>query len=98
MDVSVAFEPQPDGQSIPQCTDVIIVNDEVLEASEMLTVEIQNASQGVIPDPLASIATVIITDDDSMSLIYSLTQLISLLLLIGLFWCSCDNWLTGDFI
>lgn len=67
VDVSVAFEPQLDGQPTPQCINVTIINNEILETSEMLTVEIQSPSQGVVPDPLASIATVTITDDDSMS-------------------------------
>ena len=69
---SVTFEPQPDGQSSPQCTDITIVNDELLEGDETFTVEIQNPSQGVLPDPMASSATVIITNDDSMSLMHNL--------------------------
>lgn len=68
-DVSVTFDPQPDGQPSPQCIDIVIINDELLEDDETFMVEIQNPSQGVTPDPLASSATVIITDDDSMSLL-----------------------------
>ena len=93
-DVSVIFEPQPDGQSSPQCTDIMIMNDELLEGDETFMVEIQNPSQGVSPDPLASSATVIIADDDSMPLISFYVTSILLLYL----WCSCDNWLTGDFV
>lgn len=81
-DVSVTFEPQPDGQSSPQCTDIMIVNDEVLEGEETFAIEIQNPSEGVSPDPLASSATVIITDDDSMPLIiFYVTSIITLSLM-----------------
>ena len=79
VDISVTFEPQPDGQSSPQCTDIMIINDELLEGDETFTVEIQNPSQGVSPDPLASSATVIITDDDGMPLIIShITSIIAM--------------------
>ena len=64
---SVTFEPQPDGQSSPQCTNITIVNNDLLEGDEIFMVEIQNPSQGVSPDPMASSATVTITNDDSMS-------------------------------
>ena len=95
-DVLISFEPQPDGQSTPQCTDITIRDDEILEANEMFAVEIQSPSLGVLPDPLASSTTVVIMDDDSMSLIIS-SPFVSLLLLIFLL-CSRDDWLTGDFI
>ena len=68
-DISVTFDPQPDGLSSPQCTDIVIMNEELLEDDETFMVEIQNPSQGVTPDPLANSATVIITDDDSMFLL-----------------------------
>lgn len=67
--VSVTFEPQPDGQSSPQCTDITIIDDDLLEGDESFTIEIQNPSEGVSPDPLANSATVIIADDDSTFLI-----------------------------
>ena len=51
---SVTFEPQPGGQSSPQCADIMIVNDELLEGNELFTVEIQNPSQGVSPDSMAN--------------------------------------------
>lgn len=77
VDDSVTFEPQPDGQSSPQCTDITIINDELLEDDEMFTVEIQNPSLGVSPDPLASSATVIVTNDDGVSLMHNaLTDII----------------------
>ena len=70
-DVLIRFEPQPNGQSTPQCTNITIRDDEISEANEMFTVQIQSPSVGVLPDPLASSATVVIMDDDSMSLIIS---------------------------
>ena len=72
VDDSVTFEPQPDGQSSPQCIDIAIVNDDLLEGDEIFMVEIQNPSQGVSPDPMASSATVIITNDDGKSLMHNL--------------------------
>lgn len=72
VDDSVTFEPQPDGQSSPQCTDIAIVNDNLLEGDEIFMVEIQNPSQGVSPDPMASSATVTITNDDGKSLMHNL--------------------------
>ena len=68
MNTPLSFEPQLDGQSTPQCVAVTIRNDEVLEANEMFTVEIQSLSLGVVPDPLASNSTIVIMNDDSMSI------------------------------
>ena len=67
MDTQLTFPPQPDGQPIPQCTDITIVNDAVLEAEEIFRVEVFSASQGVSPDPSENSAPVEIIDDDSMS-------------------------------
>ena len=72
VDDSVTFEPQPDGQSSPQCTNITIVNDELLEADENFMVDIQNPSLGVSSDPMASSATVTITNDDGMSFMHNL--------------------------
>lgn len=61
----VTFEPQPDGQSLPQCINIQIVNDDVLEGEEMFFVEIQNSNSAVSLNPLSSQATVVIVNEDS---------------------------------
>lgn len=60
------FDPQPDGQSTPQCINIQITDDSVLEAEEMFFVELQSTNPDVSPDPSASNATVVILNDDSM--------------------------------
>ena len=62
----VTFEPQPNGRFSPQCVDITITNDEVLEATEMFLIELQSTNPDVSPDPSANSAVVTIFDDDSM--------------------------------
>ncbi len=61
----VTYDPQPDGQSAPQCINIQITNDITLEAEEMFFVELQSTNPDVSPDPSANNATVVILDDDS---------------------------------
>ena len=61
----VTFDPQPDGQSVPQCINVQITNDNILEAEEMFFVGLQSANPNVSQDPFADSSTVVITNDDS---------------------------------
>ena len=67
MSVSVTFGPQPNGQSSPQCINVLITDDNTLEELEMFTVELQSTNPNVSPDPTTNRAMVVIMDDDSMS-------------------------------
>ena len=62
----ITFEPQPNGQFSPQCADITIVNDEVLETTEMFLIELQSTNPDVSTAPSANSAVVIIMDDDSM--------------------------------
>ena len=65
LSADITFEPQPDGQSSPSCTDIMILDDGVLERSEMLFVEVQTSSLSrVLPDPSADTATIEIVDND----------------------------------
>ena len=59
------FEPQPEGQSTTQCLSIPIIDDEILEATEMFTVELQSISSNVSANPSASSAMVVIMDNDS---------------------------------
>ena len=61
----VTFDPQPDGQSVPQCINVQITNDNILEAEEMFFVGLRSANPNVSQDPFADSSTVVITNDDS---------------------------------
>ena len=61
----VTFDPQPDGQSAPQCINIQITDDSVLEAEEMFFVELQSTNPNVSPDASANNATVVILNDDS---------------------------------
>ena len=62
----VTFDPQPDGQSAPQCINIQITNDNILEAEEMFLVGIQSTNPNVSPDPSANSTTVVIMNDDGM--------------------------------
>lgn len=62
----VTFDPQPDGQSAPQCINIQIADDGVLEAEEMFFVVLESTNPDVSPDPSANNATVMILNDDSM--------------------------------
>ena len=60
------FEPQPEGQSTTQCLSIPIIDDEVLETTEMFTIELQSTSPNVSANPSANSAMVVIMDNDSM--------------------------------
>ena len=60
------FEPQPEGQSSVQCLNVPIIDDEVLEATEMFTVELQSINPNVSASASANSAMIVIMDNDSM--------------------------------
>lgn len=66
MSAVVTFDPQPGGQSAPQCINIQITDDNVLEAEEMFFVELQSANPSISPDPSANNATITILNDDSM--------------------------------
>ena len=59
------FQPQPEGQSTSQCSNVSIMDDNVLEATEMFTIELQGIDASVSVDLSANTATVVIMDNDS---------------------------------
>ena len=65
MSEEITFDPQPDGQSAPQCINIQITDDSVLEAEEVFFVELQSTNPNVSPDPSANNATVVILNDDS---------------------------------
>lgn len=60
------FQPQPEGQSTTQCLNIPIIDDEVLEATEMFTVELQSITPNVSASPSANSAMIVIMDNDSM--------------------------------
>ena len=62
----VTFDPEPNGQSAPQCINILITDDSTLEAEENFFVELQSTNPNVTPDLSANNATVVILDDDSM--------------------------------
>ena len=62
----VTFDPEPSGQSEPQCINIQITDDSTLEAEEIFFVELQSTNPNVTPDPSANNATVVILNDDSM--------------------------------
>ena len=65
LNTEISFSPQPDGQALPQCADITIVDDRVLERDETLSVEVQSTSPTrVLLDPSATTATIEIVDDD----------------------------------
>lgn len=67
IDTQITFESQPDGQSSALCTDVTIVDDAILEADEILRIEVESSSPVVSPDPSANSATIEIIDNDRMA-------------------------------
>ena len=66
VDSQNTFEPQPDGQPSPLCISISIVDDNILEATETLRVEVRSVNPEVSPDPSESSATVEIQDNDRM--------------------------------
>ena len=66
MNSQLNFEPQLEGQSSTQCLNVPITDDDVLEATEMFTVELQSISPNVSASASANSATIVIMDNDSM--------------------------------
>ena len=64
MDSLITF--QPDGQSTTECLDIPIIDDNILEANEMFTVELQSTNPSVTINLAASSAMIVIMDDDSM--------------------------------
>ncbi len=66
MNSQLIFEPQPEGQSSTQCLDIPITDDEILEATEMLTVELQSINPNVSASASANSAVIVIMDNDSM--------------------------------
>lgn len=60
------FEPQQAGQSSTQCLNVLIIDDEILEETEMFTVELQSISPNVSASASANSAEIVIVDNDSM--------------------------------
>ena len=58
---------QPSQANVPQCEDVPIQEDIILETNESFTVELSTTDPDVILDPQS--ATVTIMDDDSMCIV-----------------------------
>ena len=79
---------QPSQADVPQCEDVPILEDTILETNEFFTVELSTTDPVVILSPQS--ATVTITDNDSMYIVpvvypndHSLTRSFH----------RCDHWL-----
>ena len=79
---------QPSQADVPQCEDVPLQEDTILETNESFTVELSTTDPVVILDPQS--ATVTITDNDSMCIVpmvypndHSLTHSFH----------RCDRWL-----
>ena len=70
MNFQLNFEPQLEGQSSTQCLNVPITDDNVLEATEMFTVELQSIGPNVSASASANSATIVIMDNDSMCITY----------------------------
>ena len=92
MTTVVTFDPQPDGLSIPQCVNIQVVNDEVLEIAEMFFVDLESSNPDVAVDISTNRAMVVIMNDDSMrhflsriiyNFIYSLLNLQALKLALS---------------
>ena len=49
-----------------ECLNIPIIDDEVLEATEMFTVELQSINPNVLASPSANSAMIVIMDNDSM--------------------------------
>jgi hypothetical protein len=62
----LVFEPQPEGLSSTQCLDIPITDDEILEATDMFTVELQSVNPNVSASASANSAVIVIMDNDSM--------------------------------
>lgn len=61
----ITFQPQAEGQSTTECLSIPIIDDNILEANEMLVVELQSTNPSVTVNPSANSAMVVIMDDDS---------------------------------
>ena len=66
MNSQLIFEPLPVGQSSTECLDIPIIDDEVLEATEMFMVELQSTTPNVSASDSANSAVIVIMDNDSM--------------------------------
>ena len=62
----VTFDPQPNGLTAQQCTNIQIINDNILEAAEMFFVDLESSTPDVSVDIFVNRAMVVIMNDDSM--------------------------------